>query len=118
LYLFAIWEISWWNHLPCSSETPPMFQGEKIQWACREWSFNVMFHPMTKLAPTKFHCHFLLLLPRKFLQTFSNAFQGLMFVAFNYVLMPWSSNGCLICRPNQIPSFILISFIVGNVCLK
>ena len=41
-----------------------------------------------------------------------------IFVAFNYVLMPWSSNGCLICGPNQIPSFILISFIMGNVCLK
>ena len=93
--------------------------GKKSKWACRERSFNDMLHPMIKLAPTKFHYQFpVFLLPRKFLQSFSNAFQALIFVAFNYVLMPWSSNGCLICGPKQIPSFILTSIIMGNVCFK
>jgi hypothetical protein len=57
-------------------------------------------------------------LPRKFLQTFSNAFQALFSVEFKFVLKSWSSNSCVICRPTEIPSFFLASLILGHFCLK
>ena len=46
LYLFPVWDISWWNTLPCSSEEVPMFPGKKFKWECKKWSFNDILHPI------------------------------------------------------------------------
>jgi len=73
-----------------------------------------------KLAPAQFHCNFSLFffLPVKLLQTFSNAFQPLLSVEFNFVLMSWSSNICVVCGPTKIPSFVFASLMLGNIRLK
>lgn len=93
--------------------------GKKIQMGMQRTKFQRLVTPHDEISSLKISLSFFtILLPRKFLQTFSNAFQALIFVAFNYVLMPWSSNGCLICGRKQIPFFILTSLVMGNVCLK
>ena len=60
-----------------------------------------MFHP-TALYDEISCCKILLsfaafALPRKFLWTFSKAFQAILSVTFNFVLEAWSSKICLIC---------------------
>jgi len=58
------------------------------------------------------------LLPGKFLQTFSNASQPFLIVAFSFVLRSRNLNSCLIWGPTKIHSFILASLILGNFCLN
>jgi RNase P subunit RPR2 len=51
-----------------------------------------------KLTPAKIRSNFpLFLLPRKFLQTFSNSCKALLLVEFNFVLKSCPSNSCVIC---------------------
>jgi len=57
-------------------------------------------------------------LPRKFLQAFSNAFQALLSVKFNFLLKCWSSNSCVICGPANIPFLFLVSVILRKFALN
>ena len=76
-------------------------------------------HSMMKLVPAKFHCNFPVFLCLEcVLRMFSNAFQALLSVKFNFELKVWSSNICLICGPTIIPSFILVPLIFGNFLFK
>jgi hypothetical protein len=72
-------------------------------------------HCTMKLAPAQFHCNFPLFhCLESFCRLFPNVFQALISVEFNYLLNSWSSNTFVICEP----SFILVSLILGNFCLK
>jgi len=73
---------------------------------------NSMLHP-TALYDEIGSCT---LLPGKFLQTFSNASQAFLIVAFSFVLRSWNLNSHVIWRPTKI--FILASLILGNFCLQ
>jgi hypothetical protein len=55
---------------------------------------------------------------RRFLQTFSDAFQALLSVDFNFVLKSCSLNSCVIFRQMKIPFFVLASFSLGNFALN
>jgi len=76
-------------------------------------------HGMTKLTPKQFHCNFpLSLCIESSCLPFSNFFQPLVSVKFNFELKFLSSNICVILGLNFIHSFILTSLTFGNFCHK
>jgi hypothetical protein len=112
LYLFSIWDTSWWSLSPCSTQTAPMFSGRNIPNG--NATNNVS---MTRGGPQQCNAEIgsgtislwfsAFLLPRTFLQTFTNASQVVPSVEFNFVLKSWCSNSYWICGP---PKFLLSSW--------
>ena len=120
-YLFSFWEISWWNLSRCSSETAPMLS-EKNQMWMQKMKFQPYVTPLAlcdKISSCTISIYFsAFTLPRKFLQTFSNAFQALLSVKFNFSLKRWTSNSCVICGPANIPFLFLVSVILRKFALN
>ena len=73
----------------------PCFQGEKFQMGMQQikfqWHVTAHSSVMLELAGTISLWFSSFSLPRKFLQTFSNALQAFPSVEFNFVLKSWSS---------------------------
>jgi hypothetical protein len=83
-------KVSFWKLSPFSKERSPMFSGKNPNISAENEVSMTCYTPqhcMMKLAPAKFPVTFRFSLPRKFLQTFSKAFQA-------------------ICGPKKIPSSI------------
>jgi len=58
----SIWEISWWNLSPCSSETAPLLLGKNPKGNAENTVSVTCYtnskHCLTKISATKFHCNF------------------------------------------------------------
>jgi len=72
-----------------------------------KWPATPHQHCTMILAPAQFHCIFLFFIAKKFLQSFSNAFQALRYVEFNLLLKSWSSNRLVNLRTNENSVFHL-----------
>ena len=78
--------------------------GEKSKWKCTKWSFKDMLYLIVvygEISSCTISVSFSAYsLPRKFLQTFSNVFQALLWIEFNFVLKSAAISWCHL-RTNQ-----------------